>query len=492
MTSTRPPSRMAADPCALGVCELATAIRRRDCTAVQAIDAALARIDSLDARLHAFCTLDAEGARTAAQRIDERLRAGDAVGPLAGVPVAVKDLLYTRGLRTTFGSALYADFVPEQDDIAVARLRAAGAVIVGKTNTSEFGYGPVGYNSLFPATLNPWNTALGPGGSSAGSAVAVATAMVPLALGSDGGGSIRVPASLCGVFGFKPSFGRIPLYPGCRDERLPGPSGWELLEHIGPLTRCAEDAALGMSVMTGPAPEDRHSLPSDITDWTLRPAKREIRMAFSLDMGFAAVDPEIGAIIRHAVEILGRWVGPPIRQAHPDIVDPQECFEALVALDTDRAGLRRVARARGITFGPALDRLLARDWSADAFTAAMFARKQLVNRMWRFMRDFDFLLTPTVAAAAFPAELDAPPTIGGRPTGGAGCAPLAAIANLTGLPAASVPVGMTRDGRPVGLQVMGRYHDDLGVLSVAAMIERALPRPSWPRTDALNGQVICR
>ena len=480
MTSTRTQSRIATDPCALGVCELAAAIRRRDCSAVQAVDAALARIDALDRRFHAFCTLDAEGARAAAERVDDRLRNGDTVGPLAGVPVAVKDLLYTRGLRTTFGSPLYADFVPEEDDIAVARLRAAGAVIVGKTNTSEFGYGPVGYNSLFPATFNPWNTALGPGGSSAGSAVAVVTGMVPLALGSDGGGSIRVPASLCGVFGFKPSFGRIPLYPGCRDESLPGASGWELLEHIGPLTRCAEDAALGMSVMTGPAPEDRHSLPSDIAEWSVRPAQREIRIAFSLDMGFAAIDREVGAIIRRSVEVLGRWVGPPITEAHPDIVDPQECFETLVALDTDRAGLRRAAHASGITFGPALDRLLARDWSADAFTAAMFARKQLVNRMWKFMRDFDFLVTPTVAAAAFAAELDAPPMIDGRPSGGAGCAPLAAIANLTGLPAASVPVGMTRDGRPVGLQVMGRHQDDLGVLSVSAMIERALPRKSWP------------
>ena len=479
MTSAPTQSRIAAEPSLLGVCELANAIRRRDVSAVEIVDAVLARIVALNKQFHAFCTLDAEGARVAAERIDDRLRAGDEVGPLAGVPVAVKDLLYTRGLRTTFGSPLYADFVPEQDDIAVARLRAAGAVIVGKTNTSEFGYGPVGYNSLFPATLNPWNTALGPGGSSAGSAVAVATGMVPLALGSDGGGSIRVPASLCGVFGFKPSFGRIPLYPGSRDESLPGPSGWELLEHIGPLTRSAEDAALGMSVMTGPAPEDRHSLPSDIADWSVRPGKRDIRIAYSVDMGFAAVDPEVAEIIRFSVEVLGRWIGQSIIEAHPDIVDPQECFEALVALDTNRVGLRRMADARGVTFGPALDRLLARDWSADDFTAAMLARKQLANRMWRFMRNFDFLITPTVATAAFAAELDAPPLINGRPTGGAGCAPLAAIANLTGLPAASVPVGTTRDGRPVGLQVMGSHQDDLGVLCVSAMIERALPRKPW-------------
>jgi aspartyl-tRNA(Asn)/glutamyl-tRNA(Gln) amidotransferase subunit A len=463
----------------LGLCDLAAAIRRREFSASEAVDAALSRIAMLDGRFHAFCTVDPDAARDVAERIDQRLYRGDAVGPLAGVPVAVKDLLCTRGLRTTFGSAAYTDYVPEEDDIAVARLRAADAVIVGKTNTSEFGYGAVGYNSLFPATLNPWNTALGPGGSSAGSAVAVATGMVPLALGSDGGGSIRVPASLCGVFGLKPSFGRIPLYPGCRDERLPGASGWELLEHIGPLTRSADDAALAMAVMAGPAPQDRQSLPLEIADWRPRAVKRDIRIAFSADMGFAPVDSEIASIARHSAEGLSRELGQQTKDAHPDVSDPQACFEALVALDTDRVGLRRMANAKGVSFGPALRRVLERDWSADAFTSALLARKQLSNQMWRFMRDFDFLLSPTVATAAFAADLDAPATIAGMPSGGAGCAPLAAIANLTGLPAASVPVGTTRDGRPVGLQVMGRQLDDVGVLSICAAIERALPWKSW-------------
>ena len=164
-------------------------------------------------------------------------RAARPVGPLAGVPVAVKDLICTRGLRTTFGSRLYADHVPEEDDVVVERLRAAGAVIIGKTNTSEFGYGAVGHNPLFATTRNPWNPTLTPGGSSAGSAAAVAARMVPLALGSDGGGSVRIPAALRGVFGIKPSWGRVPVYPGCRDERYPGISSWESLEHIGPITR---------------------------------------------------------------------------------------------------------------------------------------------------------------------------------------------------------------------------------------------------------------
>jgi aspartyl-tRNA(Asn)/glutamyl-tRNA(Gln) amidotransferase subunit A len=298
--------------------------------------------------------------------------------------------------------------------------------------------------------------------------------MVPLALGSDGGGSIRVPASLCGVLGFKPSWGRVPLYPGCRDERMPGASGWESLEHIGPLTRSAADAALAMSVLAGPAPEDRHSIPLEIHDWgdCLAGRTKDLRMAFSTDLGFARVDPEVGAIAERAALGLGQRLDCKVRVTHPRIADPQPHFEALVALDTDRAGLRRLSSDRGIGFGAALESLLAREWSGDQFTAAIMARKMLVNQMWRFMQEFDVLLTPMTATAAFPAELDAPATIDGRPAGAAGCAPLATVANLAGLPAASAPVGMTADGRPVGLQVIGKHLGDLEVLWLCARLEQ--------------------
>jgi len=469
----------AAHPCDMTLVDLVSAIRAGRLTARQAVEASLARIAALDGRYHAFCTIDRDAAIRAADEVDRRLRAGEDVGPLAGAPVGIKDLICTRGLRTTFGSRLYADHVPDEDDISVARLRAAGAIIVGKTNSSEFGYGAIGHNALFPATLNPWDPRLSPGGSSAGSAVAVATGMVPLALGSDGGGSIRVPASLCGVHGFKPSWGRVPLYPGCRDEQLPGASGWESLEHIGPLTQDAADAALAMSVLAGPAPEDRHSIPLEIHDWgdSLAFRTRGLRIAFSSDLGFAGVDPEVGAIAEMAALSLGRRLDCKLRVAHPVIEDPQPHFEALVALDTDRVGLRRLSSDRAIGFGTALESLLAREWTADQFTAAIMARKKIVNRMWRFLQEFDFLLTPTTAVAAFPAELDAPPTIGGRPAGAAGCAPLASIANLAGLPAASAPAGMTADGRPVGLQVIGRHLGDLDVLSLCVRLEH--PQVKW-------------
>ena len=250
----------------LGAKQLAELVRRRDVSAREAVSAALAVISSRDDAVNAFVTLCADRALASADEQDARLGLGEPVGPLVGVPVAIKDLLSTEGTRTTFGSVHYVDNIPAEDDVAVARLRAAGAIIVGKTNTSEFGYGAIPHNRLFPATRNPWNLALGPGGSSAGSAAAVAAGMVPLALGSDGGGSIRVPAALTGLVGFKPSWGRIPVYPGCRDERMPGASGWESLEHIGPLTRSVEDAQLAYSVLVGPDPRDRHSLPRVLED----------------------------------------------------------------------------------------------------------------------------------------------------------------------------------------------------------------------------------
>ena len=268
------------------------------------------------------------------------------------MPVAIKDLISTRHVRTTFGSPLYGANVPDEDDIVVARLRQAGAIVIGKTNTSEFGYGPVGHNNLFPTTRNPWNPALTPGGSSAGSAVAVAAGMLPLALGSDGGGSIRIPASLTGIFGIKPSWGRVPVYPGCRDERAPGASGWEALEHIGPMTRTVADAALAMSVLSGPTPKDRHSLPAEALDWTdLDVMKlKGLRVAFTPDCGFAAIDPEVAAIAQDAARAFATDLGCTVEMAAPDIGDTQAVFEALVALDTDRAGLRAMAEAKGYSY----------------------------------------------------------------------------------------------------------------------------------------------
>jgi aspartyl-tRNA(Asn)/glutamyl-tRNA(Gln) amidotransferase subunit A len=453
--------------------ELAAALRSGCLTAAQAVETTLANIAALDSTLHAFCTLDADTARQAAADIDARLVRGETVGPLAGVPVAIKDLVCTRGLRTTFGSKLYADHVPDEDDVVVERLRAAGAIIIGKTNTSEFGYGAIGHNPLFPTTRNPWNTALTPGGSSAGSAAVVAARMLTLAIGSDGGGSVRVPAALCGLFGIKPSWGRVPVYPGCRDERYPGISSWESLEHIGPITRTAADAALALSVLAGPTPRDRFSIPAESSDWAIRPADslRKIRIAVSPDLGFALVDPQVRQATLDAARRIEHELGCEVELAHPATGNPGAMFETLVALDTDRAGLRRMAAQQRVTLTGWLSRLLARDWTGDQFTDALMERKRIVNTVWRFMEGYDFLLTPTTASAAFPIGLEGPTHIAGQAVDTVAWLPFSSIANLTGLPAASVPVGFTAEGLPIGLQIMGRHLDDRGVLALAAVVE---------------------
>ena len=457
------------------------AIAQREISALSLIQASLRRIAHLNDRLHAFCTVDEAGALAQAAEIDRRLAAGEDIGPLAGVPVAIKDLICTRGLRTTFGSRLYADFVPEEDDVVVERLRAAGAIIVGKTNTSEFGYGAVGHNPLFPTTRNPWNTELTPGGSSAGSAAAVLTRMVPLALGSDGGGSVRIPASLTGLFGIKPSWGRVPVYPGCRDERYPGVSSWESLEHIGPLTRNAADAALALSVLTGPTARDRYSIPVESGGWQL-PARAEIqrkRVAFSVDMGFAVVDPEVRKAFAGAIRQLNGILEQPPMDEHPDIGHTQAMFETLVAMDTDRAGLKAMSESQELELQGWLGSLVAREWTGDEFTAAIMERKRIVNQTWRFFERYDFLLTPTTAAPAFPIDQDGPASIDGQPVPATAWIAFSALANLTGLPSASVPIGKTRDGWPIGLQITGCHLDDRGVLALASLIESLFEPHAW-------------
>jgi aspartyl-tRNA(Asn)/glutamyl-tRNA(Gln) amidotransferase subunit A len=256
------------------------------------------------------------------------------------------------------------------------------------------------------------------------------------------------------------------------------------------LTRTVADAALVLAVLAGPSPRDRHSLPREAIDWTDLDAAplRGVEIAFSADLGFARVDPEIAAIAERAAKALAAELGASLSAATPAIGDTQAVFEALVALDTDRSGLRSMAAAQGHGFGNALATLLATDWSADQFTAAILERKRIANVMWRFMEGHQFLLTPTAAAAAFPIDRDGPETIGFVAVPASAWTPFSAVANLTGQPAATVPAGFTSDGRPVGLQIIGRHLDDIGVLRLSAAFETIAPWAGyWPTlvTDRL-------
>jgi aspartyl-tRNA(Asn)/glutamyl-tRNA(Gln) amidotransferase subunit A len=470
--------------CRTDAVTLAARIRAREVSAARVTEAVLRRMEVLEPHIHAFCTPTPALARETAAAIDRRIAAGEAVGPLAGVPIGIKDLVATQGILTAMGSPAYRDFIPDEDDITVERLRAADAVIIGKTNVPEFGYSGVGHNPIFPTTRNPWNLALTPGGSSAGSGASVAAGVAPFAIGSDGGGSIRIPAAHSGLVGVKASMGRVALYPGCRDERYPGVSSWESLEHIGPMSRTVADAALMLSVITGPDPRDRLSIPAGDVDWigAARPGDlRGKRIAYSADWGYAAVDPEVRRVVGEAVRVFETELGCIVEEAHPGWDDPYGAFWALVAQETDLTGMRRLAEKHGATMSPHLVAFLERDWKATEFTDANLVRKAVCNRMWRFMAQYDLLLTPTLAVPPFPVHMQGPEIIEGRMVGSTQWLCFTFPLNLTGQPAASVPAGFTQDGLPIGLQIIGRHLADASVLAAAAAFEAARPwADRWP------------
>jgi aspartyl-tRNA(Asn)/glutamyl-tRNA(Gln) amidotransferase subunit A len=409
--------------CEMGAVALASAVRTGELSPVEVVVEALTRMERLEPTLHAFCTPTPELAE--AKRIEAAIAAGEEVGPLAGVPVGIKDLVCTKGIVTTSGSAAYKDFVPDEDDVSVERLRAADAIILGKTNVPEFGYSGTGHNPIFETTRNPWNPELTPGGSSAGSAAGVAAGMMPFAIGSDGGGSIRLPAAHCGLYGIKASMGRVPLYPGCRDERYPGVSNWEGIEHIGPISRTVADAALMLSMITGPDDRDRHSLPAADFDWQACAAGGAegfgwLKVAFSEDLGYAAVDPEVRAIAREAAQAFASDLGCEVEEAHPGWEDPTAAFWGLVALDNDLRGMRAQAEKHAGQVSSNLLDFLNTPWTAEDLTDSVMARKAVVNKMWRFMRKYDLFLTPTLAVPAFPVHMQGPEKVDGvftRPFG---------------------------------------------------------------------------
>jgi aspartyl-tRNA(Asn)/glutamyl-tRNA(Gln) amidotransferase subunit A len=469
--------------CHMEAVELTARVRAKELSPVEVVDAVLERMDRLEPTLHAFCTPTPELAREEARRLEQEISEGEDPGPLAGVPVGIKDLHHAKGIRTTMGSHAYKDFVPDEDDVAVERLKSAGAVILGKTNVPELGYSGVGHNPVFETTTNPWNTNLTPGGSSAGSGAAVATGMGPIALGSDGGGSVRIPSSFCGLFGMKASMGRVPLYPGCRDERNPGMSSWESLEHIGPMSRTVRDGALMLSVMAGPDDRDRHSLPEADFEWTevIEGDLRGLRVAYSSDWGYAAVDPEVRRVVGEAVQVFEEDLGCTVEEANPGWEDPYGAFWGLVALDTDLTGMRRMAQELGDRMSPHIIEFLEQDWTAENLTSAVVMRKAVYNRMWRFMRDYDLLLTPTLAVPPFELGIQGPEVIDGCEVEPFYWLSFTFPMNMTGQPAATVPAGFTQDGLPVGMQIVGRHLEDPLVLRASAAFEAARPwKDRWP------------
>ena len=450
-----------AEPWRLGVAEIAGAYRSGDTDPEALLDVALARIAHLDPKLNTMVAIDAEGARAAARDSAARWRAGAPRSPVDGVPVTIKDNLLMRGLPATWGSRAYADFHPAGDEAPVARLRAAGAVLLGKTNVPELTVEGYTSNLLFGTTRNPWDPALTPGGSSGGAAAGVAAGFVAAAIGTDGGGSIRRPASHTGLVGFKPSIGRVPRAGGF-------PDMLHDFEVIGTLTRSARDAFLLDAVLS------RSALPPK--------AGRMLRILYVPRFGDAPLDPEVAAACEAAASGLA---------AAGHAVETGPVFFDRAAVDeiwrvVSRTGAARVARltkgrlmAEG---GPTIRAMAAEgaELSAADYADALSALAGFRREVARVFDRHDLVFLPSAAALPWRAEEAYPPMIDGQAVGPRGHAVYTGWVNAAGLPAIALPLGLSAGGLPIGGQFVGRHGEDRELLAFGAGFEASRPTRSWP------------
>ena len=472
------PAMNSEEICFLPAHDLVRRIRSRELSAVEVMDAHIAQIERVNPAVNAIVTFLPEQARAGARAVDAALARGDDPGPLAGLPVAHKDLTVTKGIRTTFGSPIYKDFVPDVDTIVVERLRKAGAITIGKTNVPEFGAGSQTFNPLFGATRNPYDLNKTPGGSSGGAAAALACGLIPIADGSDLGGSLRNPASFCNVAGLRPSPGRVPNWPSL--------SAWFPMGVVGPMARTVQDIALTMSAIAGPDPRAPTSLqdPAVLFNRPLARNFKGARIAWSRDLGGLPLEPEVGEITEQQRRIFTE-LGCVIEDATPDLRDADNIFSVMRAWNME------------LSFGQLLKskRDQMKDtviWNIEQGSrltgpqvgAAEVQCTQLFHRMREFMGKYDFLIAPVVQVLPFAVEVPYPTEINGVKLDTyidwmRSCSRI----TVTGAPALSVPCGFSRKGLPVGLQIVGRHQDDFGVLQIAHAYEQATAL--WKRRPAV-------
>jgi aspartyl-tRNA(Asn)/glutamyl-tRNA(Gln) amidotransferase subunit A len=459
----------ALDVCYLSAIELRERYRRRELSPLEVTGLILERIGKLNPSLNAFLTVTVERALEDA-RAAERAYGGEGEpGPLAGIPISIKDLTPTAGIRTTMGSLLYQDWIPDEDGPFVERVNAAGAVMLGKTNTPEYGWKGDSGNRLIGPTHNPWKHGATAGGSSGGAAAAVAAGLGPLAQGSDGAGSIRIPSGFSGIFGLKPTLGLVAYYPA---------SAVEVLSHLGPMTRTVRDAGLLLNVVGRQDDRDRYSYPTE-TDFVAAcdGGISGLRVAWSPDLGYAPVDPEVRDITSRAAQRLSD-LGAHVEEVDPGIADPWDTLDTIwlaaqagrhkddfdeVRELIDPGRIELVERGRKLT-------------AVDLYNAHV-QRTGLYHQWRRFFEDgrWDLLVTPQLPVTAFPAGDDHPGTIDGKPVNYLGWTAFTYPFNLTGQPAATVPCGFAANGLPVCLQFVGRWRDDATVLRAAAAYEEMAP-----------------
>ncbi len=432
----------------------------------------LSRIEALNPKLNAYLTVTAEEALAAAREAEGAVLRGEELGPLHGVPISIKDLVATKGIRTTRGSLLYKEFVPDEDEVVVQRIRRAGAVILGKTNTPEFGHLGTSENLLGDACRNPWDLSCTSGGSSSGAGAGLAAGLHPLAHGSDGGGSIRIPSSMCGVYGIKPTQGRVP-------RPYPIPGGWGIFSQNGPMAHTVRDAALLLQVMAGPDSSDptciQEAPPSFLS--SLNDGVRGLRIGWSPDMGSLPVDPEVRRTAQEAAQVFVE-LGATVEDADFALEHEQvrEMFKTIWWSDY-AANFGELVATRGEETTPTFRAMVeeAVQWKASRLALALRELEWHRARVAQVFQSFDLLLTPTLATTAFPVE-QRPEVIDGQPVDPFwGFTPFSFPINMSGNTAASVPCGFSAQGLPIGLHIIGRKGEEATVLRASAAFEAARP-----------------
>ena len=439
---------------------------------VELVEMSLRRIETLNPQLNAFLTICADEALAAAKLAENQVMSGEALGALHGIPVPIKDLNRTAGIRTTRGSLIFKDDVPDADDLVVARIRSAGAIITGKTNTPEFGHRGTTENLLGEPCRNPWDATRTPGGSSGGAAVSVASGLSSIAQGSDGGGSIRIPAGFCGVYGIKPTRGRVP-------SNYNGAGGWNVFGQTGPLSRTVKDAAFLLNAMAAPNPQNPMSILEEPPDFqaALSGGVKGLKMALVPNLGGMPVEPDVLAKIQAAAKQFSN-MGAIVEE--PDVTLDgmllRESFRTIFISDYS-ASLGWILDVHADELMPSMRAFLedAARWTVADLSRSLREMERLKGRMRDLFSTYDILLTPTTAVAAFPIE-GWPDTINGVSVDPRWAfTPFCYLFNMTGQPAASVPAGFTATGLPIGLHVVGRFGDEATVLRVSAALEEAQP-----------------
>ncbi|MHA1147426.1 MAG: amidase [Promethearchaeota archaeon] len=457
--------------CFMSACDMVEKIATQEISSQEITEIFIERIEKINPILNSYCTTTFEIARINAKEADERVKKGEDLPLLNGVPTSIKDLMLTKGVRTTFGCKLYENYIPDVDEIVVERLKNSGMVFIGKTNTPSFGYWPLTDNLIFGPTKNPWDLTKNSGGSSGGAAAQVASGLGPLALGSDGGGSIRVPSSFCGIFGLKPNFGRIPRYP-IHD------ATWINLDHYGPMVRYVKDAALMLDVMVGAADADKYSIvkPTYKFREIVKEKPKSLKIGYSMNLGFVkAIDSEVEKAVMTSIQKFDSfsWESEAIKMRLRNV------YKAFATLAT--AGfaydLKKYLKDSKDVFEPDLLRMIEAGlgYSAIDYKQAEDIREKLYESFHQLFKKYDILITPSTGVPAITTEERFPSKIGGKSVTPVEWFSFSFPFNLTGLPAASIPCGWSSENLPIGMQIIGRKQDEKTVLQVAKAFEEIAP-----------------